>query len=195
MGIVSLCVEFPNLDTMAFYVVFVFLIPYLLFSSKDYDSLKYYMPLLVMVAVTLTEAGKPDLFKSLYESPPTSVASFLSRNTINALALTGIMVQTLQLTLKTNNLQLGLVSCLVAMAITFPIAQTLLVLFIKEGSIWFESLRVNGQPIHYPGKWHKYFLGFLFTLFLILCEYLIMTLLLPKLTTSRAKNSVLNNLV
>lgn len=195
MGMVSLCLEFPNLDTMSFYLVFVLLVPYLLVSSKDYDSLKYYMPVLVMIAVTLTEAGKPHLFKSLYENQPSSVASFLSRTIINTLVLTGILLQTLQLTLKTNNLQLGLVSCLVAMAIAFPLAQTVLPLFINEGARWFESIRIGGQPINYPGNWHKYFLGFLFAVFLILCEYLIMTLLLPQLTSSRAKNSVLNNLV
>lgn len=195
MGFVSLCLEFPNLDTMSFYLVFVLLVPYLLVTSKDYDSLKYYLPLLVMIAVTLTEAGKPDLFKSLYEEKPSSIASFLSRTIINTLVITGILLQTLQLTLKTSNLQLGLVSCLVALAIAFPLAQTVLPLFINEGSRWFESLRIGGTSIKYPGNWHKYFLGFLFAIFLILCEYLIMTLLLPKLTSSRGKNSVLNNLV
>lgn len=195
MGLVSLCVEFPNLDTMGFFLVFVLIIPYLLFASGDYESLKYYLPWLVLISVTLTESGKPHLFKSLYEDPPTSIASFFSRNIINGLAITGILIYSLQLGIKTGNLQLALVSALLPFIIIFPVAQTVLPLFIKEGSKFMEGIQINGRNVHYPGNWHKYFLGFLMSLFLILTEFLIMTLIFPKLATPAAKNSVLNNLV
>ena len=195
MGLVSLCVEFPNLDTMGFFLVFVLIIPYLLFASGDYESLIYYLPFLVLIANTLTIAGKPHLFKSLYEDPPTSIASFLSRTTINGLAVTGVMIYSLQLVIKTGNLQLALVSALLPFVMIFPVAQTVLPLFINEGSKFMEGLQINGNKIHYPGNWHKYFLGFLMSLFMILCEFLIMTLIFPKLATPAAKNSVLNNLV
>jgi hypothetical protein len=195
MGLVSLCIEFPNLDTMAFYLVFVLTIPYLLFASGDYESLKYYLPWLVLISVTLTESGKPHLFKSLYEDPPSSIASFFSRNIINAIALTGIMIYSLQLGIKTGNLQLALVSALLPFIIIFPVAQTILPLFIAEGSQFMEGLHINGSKIHYPGNWHKYFLGFLLSIFMVLTEFLIMTLIFPKLATTSAKNSVLNNLV
>lgn len=195
MGFVSLCIKFPNLDTMAFYVVFVLLVPYLLFSSGDYDTLKFYLPMLVMAAVTLTEAGKPDLFTNLYPLPPETIAGWLSKNIINLLAVTGILIQVLKLTLESNNLILGLVTALVGLAITFPLAQEVLPVFIREGDKWFKSLSIGGRQIQYPGNWHKYFLGFLFAIFLILSEYLIMTMLYPKLVAPMAKNSVLNNLV
>lgn len=195
MGLVSLCIKFPNLDTLAFYLVFVMLVPYLLFSSNDYESLKYYLPMLVMAAVTLTEAGKPDLFKNLYPLPPTNVAGFLSKNIINLLAVTGILVQCIRLALQTNNLQLALVTGLIGLAITFPMAQEVLPVFIREGDKWFRSLRIGNTPVTYPGNWHKYFLGFLFAVFLILCEYLLLTMLVPQLMTKTAKNSVLNNLL
>lgn len=195
MGLVSLCVEFPNLDTMGFFLVFVLIIPYLLFASGDYNSLIYYLPWLVLISVTLTQAGKPHLFKSLYEDPPTSIASFLSRNIINGLAITGILIYSLQLAIKTGNLQLALVSSLLPFIIIFPVAQTVLPLFINEGSRFMEGIQINGRNVHYPGNWHKYFLGFLMSLFLLLTEFLIMTLIFPKLATPAAKNSVLNNLV
>jgi hypothetical protein len=195
MGFVSLCIKFPNLDTIIFYVVFVMLVPYFLFTSGDYDTLKYYLPMLVMAAVTLTEAGKPDLFKSLYPLPPDSISGWFSKNIINLLAVTGILVQVLKLTLESGNMLLGLVSALVGLTITFPMAQEVLPVFIREGDKWFKSLSIGGRSIQYPGNWHKYFLGFLFAIFLILCEYLIMTLLYPQLVSNMAKNSVLNNLV
>lgn len=195
MGYVGLCLKFPNLDTMAFYLIFVLMVPYLLFASGDYDTLKYYLPLLVMVSVTLTEAGKPDLFTNLYPSPPTNIGGWFSKNIINLLAVTGILVQVLKLTLESGNMLLGLISALVSLTITFPIAQEVLPLFIREGDAWFKSLSADGRRIEFPGNWHKYFLGFTFAVFLILCEYLIMTMLYPQLVSNLAKNSILNNLV
>ena len=129
--------------------------------------------MLVMAAVTLTEAGKPDLFKNLYPLPPTNVAGFLSKNIINLLAVTGILVQCIRLALQTNNLQLALVTGLIGLAITFPMAQEVLPVFIREGDKWFRSLRIGNTPVTYPGNWHKYFLGFLFALVLSVEDILI----------------------
>ena len=68
MKFINFCLSIPNLDTIIFYIVFVITIPAILFSSGDFESLKYYLPALVMAAVTLTESGKHDLFTNLYPS-------------------------------------------------------------------------------------------------------------------------------
>ena len=39
------------------------------------DALKYYFPMLVMIAVTLTESGAPDMFVNLYQKKPNTVRS------------------------------------------------------------------------------------------------------------------------
>ena len=65
MRFINLCLSIPNLDTIFFYIIFVITVPAILFSSGDYETLKYYLPALVMTAVTLTEGGKPDLFTNL----------------------------------------------------------------------------------------------------------------------------------
>ena len=52
MRFINLCLSIPNLDTIFFYIIFVITVPAILFSSGDYETLKYYLPALVMAAVT-----------------------------------------------------------------------------------------------------------------------------------------------
>lgn len=203
---ISLCLDFPNLDTMAFFLVFVLAVPYYLFYVKDYETLKFYLPMLVMIAITLSESGKgytdrdPIFFKSLYPNfckpEDITVQGFLSKNLINLLALVGLLIQTIQLGLATNNLLLALVNGVVTIGITFSLAQTLIPLFIKTGNDFLRSeVEIGNRKNLKDTHWQKYVLGFILTVFLILSEYLILAMLFPYLTTSRARNSTINNLL
>mgnify|MGYP000037925743 CR=1 FL=1 len=98
MRFINLCLSIPNLDTIFFYIIFVITIPGILFSSGDYETLKYYLPALVMAAVTLTEGGKPDVFTNLYptDCSVTTFSGFLSTNLINS---PSIIVLSISLTL------------------------------------------------------------------------------------------------
>ena len=87
----DICLRLPNLGTMLFIIVFVVAIPSYLYMKDDIDSFKYYFPFLVMLAVTLTEAGKPHSFQKLYPMDPDDVSSFLSVNLINGLAMVGLL--------------------------------------------------------------------------------------------------------
>lgn len=194
MGFINLCLRFPNLDTMIFFLVFVAGVPYYLLSNNDYDTLKFYLPTLVMVAVTLTEAGAPNFFKNLYPLDNRTLSGFISRNLINLLAMGGLLLQALVLANATGNVLLGLVTGLITVAITFPIAQEVLPVFIREGDKWFRTLQIGGRPIAYPGNWHKYFLGLVFTVFLVLLEYLLLTVAVPSLMTAGRRSSN-NNLI
>jgi hypothetical protein len=174
MKFINLCLSIPNLDTIIFYIIFVILIPGYLFSSDDFESLKYYLPALVMAAVTLTEAGKPDLFANLYPTTceNTTFSGFLSTNVINGLAIVGILVQSLAITLATSSLTLGLVSGLITFAITFPMAQQILPFFIRE----IDDLR-NTPPfntVSFPGNWHLYMAGLIFSIFLLGVQYVML---------------------
>ena len=175
MTFVNLCLSIPNLDTLIFYLIFVILIPAYLFSTADYESLKYYLPALIMIAITLTEAGKPDLFVNLYPNPydnSTTFAGFLSTNIINGLAVVGILAQALVITMATSSITLGLVSGLITFAIAFPMAQQILPLFITE----VDQLRLSlfGNRVLFPGNWHKYFAGLIFTILLLLIQYIML---------------------
>ena len=171
----NLCLSIPNLDTIIFYLIFVIGIPGFLFSSGDYESLKYYLPALVMTAVTLTEAGKPDLFANLYPtecSEKTTFSGFLSTNLINGLAIVGILAQSLTLASATSSITLGLASGLITFAITFPMAQQILPYFIREFDYTIRDLTLN--RVRFPGNWHMYFAGFIFTVFLLGVQYMML---------------------
>uniref|UniRef100_A0A6C0HM32 Uncharacterized protein n=1 Tax=viral metagenome TaxID=1070528 RepID=A0A6C0HM32_9ZZZZ len=173
MSFVNICLSIPNLDTIIFYLIFVIAIPATLFSSSDFETLKYYLPALVMLAVTLTESGKPNLFTNLYPQQITNFSSFLSRNIINGLALIGLLTQAILIALATNNLTLGLATGLITFTITFPLAQQILPFFINEFDLWAHT--VFSRYINFPGNWHLYFIGILFGMVLLGIEYILLT--------------------
>ena len=171
MTFINLCLSIPNLDTIFFYIIFVITIPALLFSSGDYETLKFYLPALVMAAVTLTEAGKPDLFVNLYPtdcSGHVTFSGFVSSNLINGLAIVGILIQSLSLALATSSITLGLVSGLIMFAITFPMAQQILPYFIRETAY---TAKITLKGMSFPGNWHVYFAGIIFSIVLLITEY------------------------
>jgi len=177
MRFVNLCLSIPNLDTIIFYIIFVIIIPGVLFSSGDYETLKYYLPALVMAAVTLTEAGKPDVFTNLYPtecSKNSTFSGFLSTNIINGIAIVGILIQSLSLAATTSSITLGLVSGLIIFSITFPMAQQILPYFIREVDFLFCPNKYNSDYstcIVTPGNWHMYLAGLIFSIFLLIVQY------------------------
>ena len=173
MNFLNICLNIPNMDTLAFYIIFVILIPGQLFLSEDYQTLQYYLPALVMAAVTLTEAGSPDLFINLYptECSMTTFSGFLSTNIINGLAIVGILLQCLTISSATSSITLGLVTGIIIFAITFPLAQQILPFFIKE----VEDLARNKfSGTNFPGNWHKYMAGLIFSIFLLCVQYVML---------------------
>ncbi len=174
MQFINLCLSIPNLDTIIFYLIFVITIPAYLFASSDFESLKYYLPALVMAAVTLTESGKPDLFTNLYptDCSVTTFSGFLSTNLINGLAIVGILMQALVISSATSSITLGLVSGLITFAITFPMAQQILPFFIREVDDLTKTIfRTN---LHLIGNWHMYIAGLIFSIFLLGVQYVML---------------------
>jgi len=176
MKFINLCLSIPNLDTIIFYLIFVILIPAYLFSTSDYETLKYYLPALIMIAVTLTEAGKPDFFVNLYPNVcdnNTTFSGYLSTNIINGLAIIGILAHALVITTATSSITLGLVSGLITFAIAFPLAQTILPFFIYEFDDLIKNVIFQGR-VQFPGNWHKYFSGLIFAIFLLGVQYIML---------------------
>jgi len=77
------------------------------------------------------------------------------------------------ITLATNNLTLGLVTGLITFTITFPLAQQVLPFFIRESDDTIRNYLFK-STVNFPGNWHKYFLGMLYTIFLLLIEYILL---------------------
>lgn len=189
---IDLCFRIPNLGTIAFIVLFIVIIPLLLIVNKSIDTFKYYLPFLVMLAITFTEAGKPDNFNNLYPEKPKNVTGFMTKNLINALALVGLLLQCITVSVYYNNVQIGVLIGVISFGITFAIAQQVLPFFIREGSRTIEE----NTNFRYPGNWHKYFIGFSFIIFLLGLEYiLILTVSDFVFGTSGGNNNNIQNLL
>lgn len=186
---IDFCLRIPNLGTIAFICIFIILIPLYIINSGNIDVFKYYFPFLVMLAVTLTEAGKPN-FENLYPVPPTNISGFMSVNLINGLALVGLLLQCITAALVYNSVQLGVLLGVITFSITFPLAQQILPFFIREGSKTIEE----NTNFRYPGNWHKYFMGFAFIVFLLGLEY-VLVIATSQYIFNSSKNSNNSNIL
>ena len=104
---ISLCLKIPNLGTIAFYLIFVIGIPLYLINQNSTDSFKYYFPFLVMLAITLTQSGKPHMFQELYPVNPDTLNGFLSVSIIDGLAVAGLLFQCITMSMYFKSIELG----------------------------------------------------------------------------------------
>ena len=77
---------------ISWYLVFLFLIPYYIKIKHDFNYLKYYLPVLDLIANIFSVAATKNIqiFKDLYSLSPNNLTSFMSTNFINLLALVGV---------------------------------------------------------------------------------------------------------
>lgn len=194
----KLCLVFPQIHTIGFHLIFTIGIPlYLLYN--DVNLLKYYLPILVALAVTATEYGKPDFFNDLYNSDCNindSFTSFLSKNLINTLAIVGLLLNCISLALVSNNLILGLVTGIIIYFCTFVLAAKVLPKFVRLGYEKAMKLEINGNRLLSPNaKLPKLFLGLLFICAIIAFEYILFVAVVPSLLSNSSRNNLKNNLI
>ena len=193
-GFLQLCLQVPNLSTLLFFVIFVLAIPGLVIGTDNYDFFKYYFPFVVMLAAGLTEAGSPRYFDTLYPDQPNTLASFLSKNFINLLAVVAIMSSAISTSMVDGNLITGLVAAVIAFMITFPVAGTVIPFLIRQSDKIIKDAVKDG--FRFPGNWHKYFVGLVFIVMFMILQ-LVLTRLLTKmiisayLASNAAKNSTM----
>lgn len=185
----QLCLNLPNLGSIGFFVIFVVIVPLLLISTGNVNSLKYYLPLLVMMASVLTEAGKPDIFKDLYPlGHPTNLSGALSKYTINLLALAGILINIVRIGMKYNNLMLATLSGLLSFAIVFPIGGEVIPYFIRRGDERLRELTRAGTKFQF--NWHKYVIGIFFVVLFMGIHYLLLKVLLNFFLTQNLQGNI-----
>lgn len=191
-GFLQMCLQVPNLGTLLFFVLFVLVIPGYLVYGEQYDMFKFYFPLLVMLAGVLTESGKPRYFQELYPATPDTLSGFLSKNFIDLVAITAILIATISASMESNNLAIGLVTGLVSMILTFPVASTIIPFFIRQ----FDYLLKDNTTFRFPGNWHKYFTGFVFIVLFVILQTLLLRVLGQSILSAKLMNNVAkNNLV
>ena len=165
-SIFNVCLKIPNMSIILFYIVFIILIPIYLVYTDNTDAFNYYFPAIVMLAIVITEAGKPNDSQNLYPIPAENLQGFVSTNIINGLAIAAILYQAVAAAIHYNSVPLGVALAFISFIIVFPVAQQLLPFFIRQGDM---ILREKTSFI-FPGNWHKYFLGFLFIIVLLLIQ-------------------------
>ena len=170
----TLCLRIPNLGTILFFLVFVIMIPIYLIQQKSTDAFKYYFPFLVMLAIGLTESGKPHMFKELYPLQPTTLNGYISGSIIATLAVGALLYQAITMSMHFKSVELGIAVGIITFGITFSIANKVLPYAIREGDRLAEDIG-NSIGIDYPGNWHRYFITVLFIILLIVLEYFLIT--------------------
>lgn len=185
----QLCMNLPNLGSIGFFIIFVVLIPLLMVSTDNVNGLKYYLPLLVMLASMLTEAGKPKLFKDLYPiGHPTNLSGALSKYTINLLAISGVLINIVRLGIQHNNLMLATLSGLISFVIIFPVGGELIPYFIRRGDERLRQLTRTGTQFQL--NWHKYVIGLFFIVLFMGIHYIVLKLLVNMFLTQSAQNNL-----
>ena len=170
----NICLQIPNLGTIGFMLIFILAIPIGLFYAGMLDLLQLYAPFVIMFASTLTQAGKPQIFKELYQINPKTPTSFLTTNMVNLFGLIGILWYSIGLALYHNNLELGISVGAISFIITFPVAQELIPYLIFQGD---KRLKEN-TTFDYPYNWHKYFIGFLTIGALLSLQYILVSIMI-----------------
>jgi hypothetical protein len=97
-----------------------------------------------------------------------------------------ILFQAVSAAVYYNSVELGVSLALVSFIIVFPIAQQLLPYFIRQGDV---ILREKTSFI-FPGNWHKYFMGFIFIIVLLLIQNLLIMAVSEQIFSN---NSLLGN--
>jgi len=185
-GDLRICLTTPKFGTLLFFLVMIILIPVALVATGNLDILQYYLPFTVLLASTLTSAGAPNNFNELYPLFPTTMMGFLSANLINFFALAGILWYVIGVGIENKDREMGAIIGLIIITITFSVATQAIPFFIRQGDMF---LRRVAPTVKFPGNWHKYFIGFMMIVFILVLEILIIGLL----TSAKSSGLSANN--
>jgi len=171
--LIQICLRVPNLGSLVFFLVFVLAIPAILLNANQLVALQFYLPLLVMMAVTLAESGYPNYFQNLYPlGQAQNLSGFVSRTFINTLAALGILSAAILTTVNSGgNVALGMTIGIIGLGMAFPIATQVIPFFIRQVDALLRELTKQGTK--FPGNWHKYFTGMAFILFFISMQFVL----------------------
>jgi hypothetical protein len=187
----SICLKTPKFGTLAFFLVMMILVPVALITTNNTEFLQYYLPFTVLLASTLTSAGAPDSFQDLYPLFPTTIMGFLSANLINFIALAGILWYVIGVAISKSDPELGVIVGLIIITITYSVSTQAIPFFIRQGDMF---LRRVAPTLRFPGNWHKYFIGMMMIIFLLVIQVLVIGLLTNNSIVTSASNNIVNNI-
>ena len=162
----NLCASMPNMGAFVFYIIFVFLTPFFLLVIKKDNIVLSYLTLLVPLAIIMDTVGSDRVFQNLYpentsKRDPSGTAS---KYILNAIVLTAIIYQVVSLNENGNNMFAVSVG-LWTLGLVFIFAPLLIPLVIDKAD---QTAKKQGINVKYD--WHKYTVGFLMLVLIILLQ-------------------------
>ena len=156
--------KIKNGGVFVFYLIFVITIPYILGTlGSSLGLLKYYLPLVIALANTLTLSGISQ-FENLYQLRPTNLVAFLSTHFINLFALFGVMWQSISHTVAMGgSIANGIAYGMILFIIAFPFARQGLKFILEQSDLYLRK-KTNFE---YENNWHLLTTGLLYIIFLV----------------------------
>ena len=158
----DVCLTLPNVGLFVFYLIFILLVPLLLIALKKSNLITIYLPLLVPIAIVISESGGRKV-RQLYpiKSNETELIGKVSKLLLNFMAICGIMWMAVSNGINRNNLVYGVLSGIVTITVVFLISPEFIPVVIKKGDTYLEE---KDAKMKYD--LHKYGIGLLFIIIL-----------------------------
>jgi len=147
----------PNLGLILYYIVFIVIIPSILFK-KSIMLLKYYLPMTLVIAHLFTLVGNKKVIGNLYTLEPNTLISKISTYIINIIALFGILWQ-----IKDYSPKNMLFSGIILLVLVFVISRTVLKDVLDHVNNNLEEEHKYNLPL--------VFVGCVYVLLLIIIQY------------------------
>lgn len=173
----NICLQVPNLGTIAFMLIFVFGIPLALYYFDSLSLLQIYAPFVVMLASTVTQSGKPHIFAQLYQTDPENPTAFMTANIINLFALISILWYSVGIAIYYNSVELGVSVGTVMFIVTFPVSRQMIPFMIQEG----DKMLKTRTTFIYPYNWHKYMMGAIVMGGLLSIQYILVSVMVENI--------------
>ena len=126
-------------------------------------------------------AGTPYIFQNLYVLNPKNFISWVSKNTINLIAIIGIFWQVLEYsqieTIKSSMPIYSIIYGLILIIITFVVSTTGLKLFLDQIDKWSDRKNKRTYKNQQNDNWYKLAFGLIFIILIIGAEVLFISLL------------------
>ena len=128
---------------ITFIVIFVVIIPIILYNMRNYNFLEVYLPNVDLIANILTWAGGPnDIWMNLYRDDA-NLSNFTTQTIINYIALLGVTFLVARETKKSNNIFTGWSMAFVMLLCTYLLPGDVVTWFMKKTNAYLLSLNIN----------------------------------------------------
>ena len=166
----NICVTLPNMSLFIFYFIFILLVPLLLMYTRNLELLQNFLILLVPIAVVLTEAGKPEIFKNLYPIEYVDLTGYISKLLISFISLCAIIYSSVNLGYQLNNTIFGVIIGVISVIVIFLFCREMIPEIIKRGD---KYMKENLETKVYKHNWNKYIIGISSILIFLILEIIL----------------------